>query len=187
MEAVAGWHGQGKAPQRVFRYRNAFADLKRPSAGGLVCRNQPLLIDTSTDSKPSPGQCSACSKGSAPGSAGASLGSAGLCSYCCWHLPTFPHRSSKRGFRPAQAVVSFCRVWPGLPSVGSLAIWAPALIVKEAFSGYSSLSSAFLVCPLVPSRELLSEIKALRHSKSWRETICRRRGLGFRLVLTFLV
>lgn len=185
MEAVAGWHGQGKAPQRVFRYRNAFVDLKRPSAGGLVCRKQPLLIDTSTDSKLSPGQCSTCSEGSAPGSAGASLGSAGLC--CCWHLPTFPHRSSKRGFRPAQAVGFFCRVWSGLPSAGSLAVWAPALIVKEAFSGYSSPSLAFLLCPLVPSRELLSEIKALRHSKCWRETICRRHGLGFGLVLTFLV
>lgn len=131
VEAVAGWHRQGKAPQRVFRYQNAFVDLKRPSAGGLVCHKQPLLIDTSSDSKPSPGRCSACSEGSAPGSAGAGLGSAGLCSCCCWHLPTFPRRSSKRGFRPAQAVGVFCRVWSGLPSTGSLAVWAPALMLRR--------------------------------------------------------
>lgn len=97
-----------------------------------------------------------------PGSAGAAAGA----------LQPSPSGAANPAFLNAVSFGEFGQDCPGLV-VG----WAPP--VNEAFSRNSSPSSAFLVCPLVPGRELLSETKAPRRSKPRRGTICRQRGLGF--------
>lgn len=108
-----------------------------------------------------------------PGSARAAAGA----------LQPSPSGAANPAFLNAVYFGEFGQDCPGL-----LVGWAPALVgwappVNEAFSRNSSPSSAFLVCPLVPGGELLSEMKVPRHSKP------RRRSAGsavWGLVLTVI-